>query len=417
MRRGVRSWWSCCDEALVHAAPGWDFCTIGDLAQPEKGSIRIGPFGSALKKHEYSETGVRVLGIEDVHPNQFLSDRCKYIPDAKFCELRQYEVSDGDVLVTNMGTVGRACVVPVGTERSIISSHLIKVSLNRSRADPNYLCWMLNYSPLVVAQIRAKSHGAIMAGFNSSLLKSLRIPLPPLAEQKRIARILDAADALRVKCREALAQLDTLLQSTFLDMFGDPVANSNISSAIMTEVVTKFIDYRGKSPEKSKGGIPLITAKIVKEKEVKEPNEFIPANSYDAWMRRGIPNPGDVVITTEAPMGEVALVPNYKAAFAQRLLILQPDETKVKSIYLMWALTMPFVIRQIRQRSTGSTVTGIRSREFKKITLPIPSLDLQHHFAGIVESVKQQRARHREHLAELDTLFASLQSRAFRGDL
>ena len=102
---------------------------------------------------------------------------------------------------------------------------------------------------------------------------------PPLDQQKRIAGILDAADALRAKRREALAQLDTLLQSTFLDMFGDPVTNSNIPSAIMTELVTKFIDYRGKSPEKSKGGVPLITAKIVKEKEVKEPNEFIPANA------------------------------------------------------------------------------------------------------------------------------------------
>ena len=199
--------------------PGWDFATVGDLAKPEKGSIRIGPFGSALKKHEYSENGIRVLGIEDVHPNQFLSDRCKYIPDAKFCELRQYEVSDGDVLVTNMGTVGRACVVPAGTQTSIISSHLIKVSLNRSRADPNYLCWMLNYSPLVVAQIRAKSHGAIMAGFNSSLLKSLQIPLPPLAEQKMRRTPCGPSAARR------LAQLDTLLQSTFLDMFGDPVTN------------------------------------------------------------------------------------------------------------------------------------------------------------------------------------------------
>ena len=245
----------------------------------------------------------------------------------------------------------------------------------------------------------------------------IQIPLPPLAEQKRIAGILDAADALRAKRREALAQLDTLLQSTFLDMFGDPVTNSNIPSAIMTELVTKFIDYRGKSPEKSKGGVPLITAKIVKEMEVKEPNEFIPANSYDAWMSRGIPNPGDVVITTEAPMGEVALVPDYKAAFAQRLLVLQPDETKVKSIYLMWALTMPFVIRQLRQRSTGSTVTGIRSREFKKVTLPIPSLDLQRRFAAVVESIEEQKASQRAHLAELDTLFASLQSRAFRGDL
>ena len=259
--------------------------------------------------------------------------------------------------------------------------------------------------------------GANYPAVSDAKVKASKIPLPPLAEQKRIAGILDAADALRAKRREALAQLDTLIQSTFIDMFGDPVTNSNIPSAIMTELVTKFIDYRGKSPAKSKGGVPLITAKIVKEKEVKEPNEFIPANSYDAWMRRGIPNPGDVVITTEAPMGEVALVPDYKAAFAQRLLVLQPDETKVKSIYLMWALTMPFVIRQLRQRSTGSTVTGIRSREFKKVNLPIPSLNLQRRFAAIVESVEHQKVSQRAHLAELDNLFASLQSRAFRGDL
>ena len=279
---------------------------------------------------------------------------------------------------------------------------------------PAYLWHWLDHAAPVLS---AKGRGATFLQVSKADIASLQIPLPPLAEQKRIAGILDAADALRAKRRETLAQLDTLLQSTFLDMFGDPVTNSNIPSAIMTELVTKFIDYRGKSPEKSKGGVPLITAKIVKEKEVKEPNEFIPANSYDAWMRRGIPNPGDVVITTEAPMGEVALVPDYKAAFAQRLLVLQPDETKVKSIYLMWALTMPFVIRQLRQRSTGSTVTGIRSREFKKVTLPIPSLDLQRRFAAIVESVEQQKASQRTHMAELDTLFASLQARAFRGHL
>ena len=249
--------------------PGWDFATVGDLAKPEKGSIRIGPFGSALKKHEYSENGIRVLGIEDVHPNQFLSDRCKYIPDAKFCELRQYEVSDGDVLVTNMGTVGRACVVPAGTQTSIISSHLIKVSLNRSRADPNYLCWMLNYSPLVVAQIRAKSHGAIMAGFNSSLLKSLRIPLPPLAEQKRIARILDAADALRAKRREALAQLDTLLQSTFLDMFGDPVTNPmgwpEVALGAHTSKIGSGATPLGGEAAYKKDGIALIRSMNVRD--------------------------------------------------------------------------------------------------------------------------------------------------------
>ena len=362
--------------------------------------------GVAFKPDDWEESGKRILRIQN------LTDSTKPFNRTNRVVAKRYEVSPGDLLVSWSATLG--VFVWEGPDTALVNQHIFRVVPDHGRIDPRYLKHMLSDA---LVQMEQHLHGATMKHVNRGEFLATTIPLPPLAEQKRIAGILDATDALRAKRREALAQLDTLLQSTFLDMFGDPVTNSNIPSAIMTELVTKFIDYRGKSPEKSKGGVPLITAKIVKEKEVKEPNEFIPANSYDAWMRRGIPNPGDVVITTEAPMGEVALVPDYKAAFAQRLLVLQPDETKVKSIYLMWALTMPFVIRQLRQRSTGSTVTGIRSREFKKVTLPIPSLDLQRRFAAIVESVEQQKASQRTHMAELDTLFASLQARAFRGHL
>ena len=329
-------------------------------------------------------------------------------------------LSTGDILVSSANSwnlVGKCCQVPKLQYPSTAGGFISILRPKTKKLESSYLYRWFSWGEIQRKLRSFANQTTNISNLDHKKTLELQIPLPPLAEQKRIANILDAADALRAKRREALAQLDTLIQSTFLDMFGDPVTNSNIPSAIMTELVIKFIDYRGKSPEKSKRGVPLITAKIVKEKEVKEPNEFIPANSYDAWMRRGIPNPGDVVITTEAPMGEVALVPDYKAAFAQRLLVLQPDETKVKSIYLMWALTMPFVIRQLRQRSTGSTVTGIRSREFKKVTIPIPSMDLQRRFAAIAESVELQRASQRAHLAELDTLFASLQSRAFRGEL
>ncbi len=197
---------------------GWRFPTLEEIALQEKGAIRIGPFGSALKKHEYSESGIRVLGIEDVFPNELVSEKRKFIPEAKYRELRQYTVAPGDVLVTNMGTVGRTCVVPADLEQTIISSHLIKVSLDLKSVFPSYISWMLNFCPLVVAQIKAKCHGAIMAGFNSGLLKQLRIPLPPLAEQRRIAEVLDRAEALRAKRRAALAQLDSLTQSLFLDL-------------------------------------------------------------------------------------------------------------------------------------------------------------------------------------------------------
>ncbi|RYD77728.1 MAG: restriction endonuclease subunit S, partial [Verrucomicrobiaceae bacterium] len=265
--------------------------------------------------------------------------------------------------------------------------------------------------------ISSLAAGANINNLRNGDLDDLEIPLPPLAEQKRIAGILDAADALRAKRRESLAQLDSLLQSTFLDLFGDPVTNPIYPAKCIEEIVGRIIDYRGKSPEKTTEGIPLITAKIVKKKGVDEPNEFIAKKAYDAWMRRGIPLPQDVIITTEAPMGEVALVPAYKAAFAQRLLVLQPKRDILEPIYLMWALTMPFVTRQMDQRATGSTVTGIRSKEFRKVAVSLPPLPLQHKFAAIVESIERQKAAQRGHLAELDALFAALQHRAFRGEL
>jgi len=86
-------------------------------------------------------------------------------------------------------------------------------------------------------------------------------------------------------------------------------------------------------------------------------------------------------------------------------------------MYLMWALTLPFVVQQLRKRSTGSTVTGIRSKELKKVELPIPPINLQQRFEIIVKSIEHQKARLQSHLDELDTLFASLQQRAFNGDL
>lgn len=298
----------------------------------------------------------------------------------------------------------------------IATTELVPLRPDPKKLDRQYLTYYLR-SPEFVTWISNEVAGAKMPRVTMKVFWDHEIPLPPLAEQKRIAAILDAADALRTKRRESLAQLDALLQSTFLTLFGDPVANPIHPTKCVAEIVSRIIDYRGKSPEKTTEGIPLITAKIVKKKGVDEPNEFIAEKAYDSWMRRGIPSPQDVIITTEAPMGEVALVPDYKAAFAQRLLVLQPKREILEPIYLMWALTMPFVTRQMDQRATGSTVTGIRSKEFRKVEVPLPPLPLQQKFAAIVESVERQKAAQRAHLAELDALFAALQHRAFRGEL
>src|SRR5947199_6715555 len=92
------------------------------------------------------------------------------------------------------------------------------------------------------------------------------------------------------------------------------------------DVIERFIDYRGKTPRKMERGIPLITAKIVKEGRLLEPAEFIDEADYQEWMTRGYPEVNDVVLTTEAPLGEVALLRDKNVALAQRIITLRGKE-------------------------------------------------------------------------------------------
>ena len=145
-----------------------------------------------------------------------------------------------------------------------------------------------------------------------------------------------------------------------------------------------IIDYRGKTSRKTLFGIPLITAKIVKGGRIMTPDEFIALEDYDSWMRRGLPEPGDVVMTMEAPLGEVAQLDVRKIALAQRLITLRGKPNLINNTYLKFAMQSAFVQNQLKARSTGTTVLGIRQSELKKVEIPIPPLDEQNRIAHIL---------------------------------
>ena len=152
--------------------------------------------------------------------------------------------------------------------------------------------------------------------------------------------------------------------------------------------VCKFIDYRGKTPPKTNQGIPLITAKIVKNGFVQEPTEFIDENLYDSWMRRGIPKKGDVIFTTEAPLGEVAQIKtDKKLAFAQRIIILEPNDEILDSSYLFYALQDFTLKSKILVRESGTTVSGIKAQELKKVIIDLPSLKQQRNIGYILSTI------------------------------
>ena len=256
---------------------------------------------------------------------------------------------------------------------------------------------------------------------------ALTIPLPPLDEQKRIAGILDAADALRAKRREALGQLDTLLQSTFLDMFGDLTGNGwemvtvedvvrNKNGAIRTGPFGSQLLHNEFVGEGIRVlGIDNAVANVFREGKPR----FITPQKYEQ-LRRFTVKPGDVLITIMGTCGRCAVVPEDVgvAINTKHLCCITLEREKCLPEFMhMYFLEHPLARRYLERSAKGAIMAGLNMGIIKALPIPVPPLDLQHRYAAIVKSVEQQKASQRAYMAELDTLFASLQSRAFRGDL
>lgn len=156
---------------------------------------------------------------------------------------------------------------------------------------------------------------------------------------------------------------------------------------ILEDVINKFIDYRGKTPTKTTKGVPLVTAKIVKNGRLIEPTEFIAESDYESWMTRGFPEINDIVLTTEAPLGEVALIKNKNVALAQRIITLQTKKGICNSIFLKYFLESSEGQFALQSRSSGSTVEGIKSAELKKMIISLPILSEQIAIASILSSL------------------------------
>jgi len=158
-------------------------------------------------------------------------------------------------------------------------------------------------------------------------------------------------------------------------------------SYTLEESVSHLIDYRGKTPKKTNSGIPLVTAKIVKKGRLEPYNEFIGEDNYDSWMIRGIPKKGDIVLTVEAPLGEVAQLDDTKIALAQRIVTLRGKKNILNNDYLLYLLQSREVQSQLEARSSGSTVKGIKQSELRKVVLNLPPLVTQKKIANILSTL------------------------------
>jgi type I restriction enzyme S subunit len=172
----------------------------------------------------------------------------------------------------------------------------------------------------------------------------------------------------------------------------------------LEQCMAAIIDYRGKTPTKTTFGIPLVTAKIVKGGRIEPAEEFIAESDYESWMRRGMPKKGDIVMTTEAPLGEVAQLDGRKVALAQRVITLRGKPNLLNNGYLRYLLQSKPVQDELKARATGTTVLGIKQSELRKVRLTLPSLPEQKSIAHILGALDDKIEVNRRMNATLEAM-------------
>ncbi len=161
----------------------------------------------------------------------------------------------------------------------------------------------------------------------------------------------------------------------------------SIETLSIEDAIERLIDYRGKTPPKVASGVRLVTAKVIKEGRIlDDPAEYIAPEFYDEWMRRGLPRADDVLLTTEAPLGEVAILGATKVALAQRVILLRAKGDRVLPRFLYYALQSDFAQAELRRRATGTTVAGIKQSELRQARIPWFPIETQHHIARVLSA-------------------------------
>ena len=176
----------------------------------------------------------------------------------------------------------------------------------------------------------------------------------------------------------------------------------------LEDCMVAIIDYRGKTPEKTAFGVPLITAKVIKGGRIERTDEFIAEADFNAWMRRGMPKRGDIAMTTEAPLGQVAQLDGTKVALAQRVITLRGKSEVLDNTFLKFLLQSQPVQEELQSRATGTTVLGIRQSELRKVRLTLPPLAEQEAIAAVLGALDDKIELNRRMNATLEAMARAL---------
>jgi type I restriction enzyme S subunit len=392
----------------------WPSVALGDIFEIARGGSPR-PIQNFLTEEP---DGVNWVMIGDA------SDSSKYITHTKKRILKtgvknSRMVYPGDFLLTNSMSFGHPYIMKTS---GCIHDGWLVLSNKKGVIDQDYFYHLLG-SDLIYAEFSRLASGSTVKNLNIEIVKGIKVSLPPLEEQRRIAAILDKADGVRRKRKEAIRLTEELLRSTFLEMFGDPVTNpKGWEVKRLGEICTNFQNGIGKNSEHYGHG-----SKVANISDLYEWHRFIP-EKYSlldvtpkeiekySLMR------GDMLFVRSSVKREgVAVCSVYDSdeicLFSSFMIRVRPRTDLINPEFLSLMLRTPPMRNRLILGSNTSTITNISQPGLSKIEVVVPPIKTQNLITKVTKNIEESVRCHLQALEQSENLFNSLLQRAFRGEL
>lgn len=197
--------------------------TIEELLTTERKGMSTGPFGTMIKKHEHQTTGVPMLGIENIGNGNFIDGNKIFVTPEKAKELKSFTLLSGDIIISRSGTVGEICAVPKRMEGALLSTNLMRVSLNSDIIRSDYFIYLFQSKSVVLDQVKELCKGSTRVFLNQTILKQIMFPVPDMSKQKAIIEVIEShmsvCDNIEKTVDTALRQAEALRQSILKKAF------------------------------------------------------------------------------------------------------------------------------------------------------------------------------------------------------
>ena len=373
--------------------------------------------GYAFKPKDWSDTGAEIIRIANLTgSNSNFNFFKKELND-------KYKVRKGDLLISWSATLG---VFEWEREDGWLNQHIFKVIFDKAEFDKTFFKYLIQS---VLFRLEREVHGSTMKHITKKRFDAVKIPLPPLKTQQRIAEILDNAAALRDKTAQLLTEYDLLAQSIFLEMFGDVVSNPKKWETQTIEQLV--INDKGSIKRGPFGG--ALKKEIFVEKGYLVYEQYHALNNDFSFERYYISEDdfkrlkgfeiksGDIIISCSGVyLGKLAIIPENakKGIINQALLKVSIDETKMRRDFFIFHFTQENFRDKYFGANRGAGIPNFPPMaRFKKFPFITPPIKLQNQFADKIALIEQQKALAKQELQQAEDLFNCLLQKAFKGEL